>query len=189
MKKLLITLLLTTTAFASGVEFEYGSETYTQAPHIRGPKATNNHFTVTPSIEYKSFGLGLNYEINRDTAKGSPLQSMLEAQISHDLFTVDRFTTSAQIGVGRIINEKDGDYSHYQFTVEEDIKITDKLVLTTSYRYRNAFNNIYYFESNTGKIGFSYRLANNIELGMRQTNKFGAQQHAHGFEGGFVFKY
>ena len=38
MKKLLITLLLTTTAFASGVEFEYGSEVYTQAPHIKGLK-------------------------------------------------------------------------------------------------------------------------------------------------------
>ena len=111
---------------------------------------------------------------------------MLEAQISHDLFTVNQFTTSAQIGVGRIINEKDGDYSHYQFTVEEDVKITDKLVLTTSYRYRNAFNNIYYFESNTCKYGFTYKIKESVELSIRRLIKLGAQQHSQGFEGGFV---
>jgi len=189
MKNLLVVfLLLTATSVLaeSGVEFEYGSEVYTQAPYIKGPKATNEHLAITPSTHILDYQLGIDYEINRDTTKNALLQSMLELQLSRDLFTIDRFTTNLQVGTGRIINEKGSDYSHYQFTVEEDVKITKKLTLTSSYRYRNAYNNKYYFESNTGKVGFAYELTEKAEFGLRYIRKFGAQQHSHGFEGGFA---
>jgi len=193
MKKLILFLFLITPALAeSSLEFEYGAERYTQAPSIKGPSAVNEHFAITPSTTFHDFQFGLDYEINRDTTKGSPLQSMLEAQISHDLFTIGQFTTSLQVGLGRIINQVGGDYSHYQFTLEEDYKVNKSLTLTSNYRYRNAFDNIqtkYYFESNTGKIGFAYEIVKNVELGVRYTTKFGAQQHAHGMEGGFVVSF
>jgi len=194
MKKLLsiLFLFLSSAVFAGGVEFEYGQESGHYAPNS-SQNVSSNYFVMTPHWDVNDFEVGLKFEQSRQNIDNASLENKLELQVQRDVFKYGMFKTAIQVGLGRDFNQSqvttNSDFNYYQISIKPKYQITDKLAFETSYRYRNAFDPIYYFQSNTIKAGFSYEINRNYEFGLRYVKKFNGDEQANAVEGGINYNF
>jgi hypothetical protein len=195
MKKLLtlLALALTSTAYAGGVEFEYGHEDGRYAPNS-SVSVPSNYFVMTPHTDVGAYEIGLKFEQARDNTSNASLENKLELQVQRDVVEFGQFKTAMQVGIGEDFNQNGPnattpDFSYYQVSIKPSYQLTDKLTFETSYRYRNAFGSGHYFESNTVKAGFAYEIDQHYEIGVRVGQKFGADEQAHFIEAGVNYNF
>jgi hypothetical protein len=177
--------ILSVTAHAAGIEFEYGHEK-SGPGNIRVPQ---DYVVVTPYTNVGDFEVGLKLEADRDNIVKSNLENKMELQVQHSIVSLGQFKTAGQIGLGRDFTQQGSDFNYYQGTLKPKIAITDKLNLVTSYRYRNSFNTINNFKSNTAKVGLAYEVNKNYEVGFNYGKKFRGSEQGHFLEGGINYSF
>lgn len=184
MKKLMaiIALAFSASAFAggSGVVLEYDYD------HGEGKDSGKNSNAVSIA-PYIKFGEGWTADVKLDTSrdtgeikgKNKEIKDSLMARIRKDWKVTDRFKVGLRFGLGERFTQS-SDYSFYTIEPMAYYNITPNWNVNALYRYRNSFDQTNY-QTDTYKVGTSYKITPNDEIGFRYAMKYG-DSRANGFE-------
>lgn len=176
MNKILATLLvmLSASAFAgSGVVMEYSYD------HGDGKDAGKNSNAVSIAPYFK-FGNNWTADVKLDTSrdtgqvggKNKEIKDSIMGRIRKDYKITDDIKVGLRLGVGERFTQK-ADYSFYTIEPIAYYYITPDWNVNVLYRYRNAFNDVNNYQTDTWKFGTSYKVTPNDELGIKFTTKYG----------------
>ena len=177
MKKLIaiIALAFAGTAFAggAGVVMEYDYD------HGEGKDSGKNSNSVSIAPYYK-FGDNWTADIKLDTSrdigqtngKNKEIKDSLMARIRKDWKVTEDIKLGVRLGIGERFTQA-SDYSFYTIEPIAYYYITPDWNVNALYRYRNSFDQTKNYQTDTYKIGTSYKVTKEDEIGVKYVSKYG----------------
>jgi hypothetical protein len=185
MKKLITigALIASSAAFAggSGVVMEYD---YDRGEGKDSGKNSNS-VSIAP---YFKFGEGWTADVKLDTSrdvgqtngKNKEIKDSMMGRIRKDYKLTNDLKVGLRLGVGERFTQS-SDYSFYTIEPMVQYNITNDWNVNALYRYRNSFDQTKNYQTDTYKIGTSYKVTPNDELGFKYSMKYG-DSRANGVE-------
>lgn len=177
-----LVLLVSATAFAgpTGITMEYEGE------YGQGKDSGTNGSSVALAPYYK-FGDGwkadVKFEAGRDFGSidgvNNPIDAKIEARIKKEFKITDDLMVGLRLGLGERYGNQD--FSFYTIEPSVGYKLTQAWSVNASYRYRDSFNKSNNFNTDTYKVGTSYKITPENEVGVRYFQKYG-DARTNGFE-------
>lgn len=183
MKKILAILALatlTTAAFAAGS----GITTEFEVENGRNGASDGRSISLAPYYKFDNgIKADLKFQGARDVGKDSAgnnnsIDGSVEARVRKDYALTPRVSAGLRLGIGEKLNgtNKAGqtvDFGYYTVEPILTYKATDALSFNTSYRYRDAFSSDQDYKTNTAKLGVSYKVTKQDEVGAKYFEKYG----------------
>lgn len=185
MKKLMaiVALAFSASAFASGsgVVMEYD---YDQGEGKDSGK-NSNAVSIAPYFKFgDNWTADVKLDTGRDTGqtngKNKEIKDSLMARIRKDWKLTDQFKVGVRLGLGERFTQS-SDYSFYTIEPMAYYYITPNWNVNALYRYRNSFDQTKNYQTDTYKVGTSYKVTPNDEVGFKYSMKYG-DSRANGVE-------
>lgn len=185
MKKILASILFMVSAsvFAggSGVVMEYDYD------HGEGKDSGKNSNSLSMAPYFK-FGDGWTADVKLDTSrdigqtngKNKEIKDSLMGRIRKDWKLTEDLKVGVRLGLGERFTQS-SDYSFYTIEPMVQYNLTDAWNINALYRYRNSFDQTKNYQTDTYKVGTSYKVTPNDEIGFKYAMKYG-DSRANGLE-------
>ena len=151
------------------VRFEYYDEENVSTA------ATNKAYSVVPGVVIdKTWELSAQFRTSQAEWGNGALTNGVEARVAR-LFTVGTLKPYVGLRVGQAIKAAE-DFSHYSVVLGTKFPIAGALTGDIGYRYRNAFESGYSYQTNRPHLGLNYALTKNDSVGVRFARSYGDEE-------------
>lgn len=185
MKKLVVITAVCFAAAANaggaGVVMEYDYD------HGEGKDSgkNSNALSVAP---YFKFGNNWTADVKLDTSreigevkgKNKEIKDSVMARIRKDWKVTEDIKLGVRLGIGERFTQS-SDYSFYTIEPLAYYYITSDWNVNALYRYRNSFDQTKNYQTDSYKLGTSYKITKEDEIGFKYVMKYG-DSRANGFE-------
>jgi hypothetical protein len=172
---------------------EWGWETELEGESTRantsdaGGPVWNTEASFIPWVKLgKGWEASLKLATGADAVTDPATEGKLEFRLTKTWKLTDRWAVGFRAGFGdKFYYTQTDSHTPFPYWLVEPrfaCKLTDRIKLIGSYRYRNAFNNCFDYESNTAKLGFEFEINDKNSFEVKYMQKFAGDYYGPGFE-------